>query len=265
MAELKEIGRVPSSEAERKQLAQPLLNVIDEYVELVIDHTKDAASRGAKEVVQRLNKSGKLEITERIEKAKKPVKPIKPVKPVSRVKLPFSVEEFSEIISEQLKKKTFEASQRTLERLVGRVMENLDESYQQGLGIKDAADKLEEVFESMEDYELVRVARTEINQAQNYGAMLTEQELGVEYHQWWTAEDERVRDTHIEMHGQIVRVGDEFSNGLVRPGDTNGELEEFINCRCRVVPFLMPEGMTAPPGANYFYEDDLIEIIEERR
>jgi len=115
----------------------------------------------------------------------------------------------------------------------------------------------------MQDYELRRVARTEINSFQNEGAYLTEQELGVRYHMWYTALDERVRGSHSNMHGEIVRVGEPFSNGLYYPGDRSGgqgTIKEWINCRCRTVPFLMPEGKMAPPGASYFRESDLIEI-----
>lgn len=248
MSELKAIGRVPSSEAERKQIAQPLLDILDDYVKIIMENVKDAVIRGAKNVIEELNK---LEETKESSKS---------IDIAQKVSLPFDAEEYSELISEQLKNKTFEASQRTLDRLSGNIMDNLAKSYELGLGIDDAADRLNDVFQSMEDYELTMVARTEINSAQNFGAMLTEEQLGVEYHQWWTAEDERVRATHANLHGQIVKVGHPFSNGLIRPGDTNGDPSEFINCRCRVVPFLMPEGKTAPSGVDYFYEDDLVDI-----
>ena len=239
MSRLKEIGRVPTSEVERKQISQPILDAIEEYVELVMNNTKDAIARGMKEVVHELEQAEKS---------------------VWKISIPFAFEEYSEEIAKQLRDKTFEASQQTLTRLTGRVMDNLEESYREGLGIDDAADRLNEVFRSMEDYELVRVARTEINSAQNRGALVSEEELGVEYHQWWSAEDEDVRDSHLHMHGQIVKVGDEFSNGLLHPGDTGGPIEEWINCRCRIVPFLLPEGMTVPVGARYFYEEDLTQM-----
>lgn len=239
MARLRDIGRIPSSEVERKQISQPILDVIDEYVKLIQENTKDAMIRGSKDVIHELDRAEKR---------------------VWKINVPFDFEEFSEVISEQLKAKTFDASKQTLDRLTGRVMDNLDESYRLGLGIDDAADRLGDVFHSMEDYELVRVARTEINQAQNKGAMATEQELGVEYHQWWSAGDSDVRDSHQDMHGQIVKVGDEFSNGMTRPGDTSGPIEEWINCRCRIVPFLLPEGLMVPSGLNYFYESDLVEM-----
>jgi hypothetical protein len=62
------------------------------------------------------------------------------------------------------------------------------------------------------------------------------------------------------MHGQIVRVGDQFSNGLRYPGDRTGEIAEWINCRCTTVPFIMPIGFIAPPGVLHFYEDELLAV-----
>lgn len=164
-----------------------------------------------------------------------------------------------------IKNRSFEASAQTLARMRGDVIGNLAKSYEEGYGIDKAAEALREKFVSMRDYELVRIARTEINSGQNQGAYETEREFHINYHMWWSADDDRVRDgstsdaDHTYMHGQIVRVGEPFSNGLLYPGDMSGPIEEWINCRCRVVPFLMPEGFMAP-AQEFFYESDLLPI-----
>lgn len=177
---------------------------------------------------------------------------------MDRVQLPDSTYDL-------IKNRTFEASLQTLSRMRGDVMANLAKSYEEGYGINKAAEALRKKLVSMRDYELVRIARTEINSGQNQGAYETEREFHINYHMWWSADDDRVRDgttsdaDHTYMHGQIVRVGEPFSNGLLYPGDMSGPIEEWINCRCRLVPFLMPEGFTAP-AQRYFYEEDLIPI-----
>lgn len=165
--------------------------------------------------------------------------------------------ELTKDMREKLRKTVFEASQVTLRRMTGNVMQQLSESYNQGLGIDDAASQLKKVFTGMKDYELRRVARTEINSAQNYGAEKTIEQMHVDYHQWWSTDDDRTRDSHVDIHGQIVRVGELFSNGLHYPGDKSGDIEEWINCRCRIIPFIMPEGKKAPVGQAQFYESDL--------
>lgn len=174
--------------------------------------------------------------------------------------LVLDVQEFSTRVRDLIEGNVFEASRHTINRMVGDVMDNLAQSYEDGLGIDDAADRLRDVFTNIRDYELRRVARTEINSFQNKGAILTEEELGIRYHKWYTAEDERVRSEHVDVHGEIVRVGEPFSNDLIYPGDKAGDIKEWINCRCRLVPFLMPEGKTAPPGMSRFREEDLINI-----
>lgn len=257
ISQLKEKG-LPSSDLQRKTLLYPLTEMKEEYADTVIEGTTEALRFGRQKTFNELKKAGYLKVKK--VKGKIPKLPVTPI-----LEVEFS--DFSPALSKIIKDKTFIASERTMDRIIGDIMENLTKSYEQGLGIDDAADNLNEVFTSMEDYELIRVARTEINQAQNKGTFYTEQELGVEYQKWWTAQDNKVRgndpkDTanHVILHGQIVKVGEPFSNGLLYPGDTSGPIEEWIQCRCRPSPFLMPEGFRVPPGMTYFYEEDLIPI-----
>lgn len=87
--------------------------------------------------------------------------------------------------------------------------------------------------------DLERIVRTEMNDFQNAGAFAAELSLGVEYHQWVSRQDAWVRKTHKKhtgVHGEIVRVGERFSNGLLFPGDRKGPLREWISCRCKLVP-----------------------------
>jgi hypothetical protein len=53
---------------------------------------------------------------------------------------------------------------------------------------------------------------------------------------WRTAHDNRVRESHQEMDGQTVKLGEKFVTGhgnyLEFPGDPNGPVEDVVNCRC---------------------------------
>ena len=227
---------VPADDVTRDKVVRDIWGVEEDFQESLSDSAVDSAQHGRNRVVSELQKKGTS----------------------------ISFSDFSKQTEKLIRQHSFEASERTLARMVGDVMDNLSKSYREGLGIDDAATELESKFDSMKDYELKRVARTEIQSFQNEGAYLTEQELKLGYHMWWTAEDERVRDetaNHVKMHGQIVKLGEPFSNGLYYPGDRSkgsANIKEWINCRCRVVPFLMPEGKMAPPGKSYFYERDLV-------
>jgi hypothetical protein len=80
------------------------------------------------------------------------------------------------------------------------------------------------------------IARTEMGHI----ATLTRVEIfkseGIEKIEWITANDEKVRDTHVLCGKDApVNFGDVFSNGLKYPRDQGGPPEEVINCRCSFV------------------------------
>lgn len=213
---------VPTDEAAQKLILSPLADVLPDLVEVILDGVLIAAQHGRAEY---------LDVDD--------------------------LEPLPNPIVEALRTQVFEASQSTLNRMVGNVMENISESAKDGVGIDEAARRLRTSFRDMRGYELQRIARTEINGAQSKAAFDTLQEIGVEYHEWVSASDSRTRDSHRDLDGVIVRVGDKFPNGLRYPGDRRGDPSETINCRCRLVPFNMPAGKVPPAGANWFRESDL--------
>lgn len=161
---------------------------------------------------------------------------------------------------EELLERTFTASKRTLARVTRNINEILTQGYTSGKGINIVAQAMTTRFNQLETWEAKRIARTEIHNAHNNAVMKTYETLGVEYTQWVAADDDRTRDSHVELNGEIIPMGGTYSNGLQYPGDTNGDIEEWINCRCSNAPFVMPYGMMAPPGMEQFREEDLIPI-----
>ena len=228
-------GRVPGDDLSRRVLIRFIREMATPAGEAIEASAQSAAQHGRNQVIAELQRQGSS---------------------ISFTDLPRSA-------LDVIRDRAFEASEGTIERITGDVMANLTKSYEDGLGIQEAARNLREVFEGMEDYELRRVARTEIISAQNEGTFLTEQELGIEFHEWIATVDSRTRDAHVEIDGVIVKVGDLFPNGLRYPGDRNGPIEEWINCRCREAVFLMPEGKMAPPGVSSFRDSDLIDVVQE--
>lgn len=231
-------GRVPAGPVAARQLLRELEKIQGPLRETVLETALQAGQQGHNSVINELRKAGSA----------------------------IAFREMSGTVAQRIADHVFIATDRTLERVIGDVMANLTESYNQGKGIKEAAESLRQTFENMQRYELRRVARTEVNSFQNQGTYETQKQLGVKYHQWWSAGDNKVRNEpdadHVYMHGQIVRVGEPFSNGLYHPGDRAGgysTIKEWINCRCRHPVFIMPLNKMPPPGQAYFYEHEIVE------
>ena len=169
---------------------------------------------------------------------------------------------------EDLLERVFVASQATLTRVDTSIKTLLTEGYQSGKGINYVANLLTKRFDQLTTWESKRIARTEIHNSHNTAVMDTYQELGVEYTMWISAGDDgRTRESHLGpadgvpdgVDGEIIPMGGTYSNGLAFPGDTDGPIEEWINCRCSNAPYVIPYGYTAPPFSP-FREEDLIKI-----
>ena len=161
---------------------------------------------------------------------------------------------------ENLLERVFIASQATLTRVDSSIKLLLTEGYQSGKGINYVANLLTRRFDQLQTWEAKRIARTEIHNSHNTAVMDTYQELGVEYTMWISAGDDgRTRDSHLEVDGEIIPVGGTYSNDLKYPGDTDGPIEEWINCRCSNAPYVIPYSYIAP-NFSPFREEDLIKV-----
>ena len=158
--------------------------------------------------------------------------------------------------------KTFTASERTLSRVDSQINQIITDGYRQGYGINQIANDLTRRFDQLSTWESKRIARTEIHGSHNTAVMDTYRDMDVEYIQWDAAGDDRTRDSHVEIDGEIIPIGSTFSNGLQFPGDTSGPIEEWINCRCSNAPFVIPYGFIAP-SFSPFKESDLIPVTQE--
>jgi len=153
----------------------------------------------------------------------------------------------------------FEASASTLNRVDSSLNQIITDGYKSGKGINEVANDITKRFNQLESWESRRIARTEINTAHNMGTMNSYETLRVEYTQWIAANDDRTRDSHVEVDREIIPFGGTYSNGLQYPGDMSGPIEEWINCRCSNAPFVIPYGYMAPPFSP-FHEEDLIKL-----
>ena len=230
-------------------ITEPILASHDEYYEILskfVSREYQLGSNEAERLVLRLNKN-------RV--ANKSTKP----KARAFLKRTFELFGIHATAEEDLLTRVFIASERTLARVDRSIMDIITLGYKSGKGIDYVANNLTKRFDQLTTWESKRIARTEIHNAHNRGTMDKYQEYGVEYTMWIAADDERTRESHLEINGEIIRLGDTYSNGLKYPGDTDGPIEEWINCRCSNAPYVLPYGFAAPP-MEQFTENDLIKI-----
>lgn len=114
------------------------------------------------------------------------------------------------------------------------------------------AERIDPILNVDDSSAAIRNARTMVTGAQNEGRQDSYEYMrdnGVILHKVWMAtHDERTRISHAELDGEEVGIDEPFSNGLMYPGDPNGDPGEVYNCRCtmvtHVVGFKKPNGET---------------------
>ena len=88
-------------------------------------------------------------------------------------------------------------------------------------------------------YYATRIARTEGHRIQCQAGMdacYKAKEKGADVvKQWDSTLDGRTRSSHARLDGEIREIDEPFSNGLMFPGDPDGEAAEVCNCRCSLL------------------------------
>lgn len=116
----------------------------------------------------------------------------------------------------------------------------------QGEGIDQITDRLVDSLCTQNENRMRTFARTSMTGAQNAGrqaSMEDAEDMGIKLKKRWLATlDNRTRDLHQELDGQIVDVDEPFEvdlNGehyeIRYPGDPNAEPEMVYNCRCTMI------------------------------
>ena len=107
-----------------------------------------------------------------------------------------------------------------------------------GENITDLAKRIEKVVGTNHNAS-VKIARTETTRVQNVSRMDSfkyAQDKGVEIEKEWISTiDKRTRKSHRGLMGQVRKLNEKFSNGLMYPGEPVDRPYEVMNCRCTMV------------------------------
>lgn len=93
------------------------------------------------------------------------------------------------------------------------------------------ARRLKDVFNG-EASRLDAIARTESGEAVSTGRFVAMDVESVTEHEWSAFPSLESRHAGTPLDGEIVKIGESFSNGLRYPLDPAGAAEDVVNCRC---------------------------------
>jgi SPP1 gp7 family putative phage head morphogenesis protein len=140
-------------------------------------------------------------------------------------------------VVEWIDKKVFKFADEVTNTTQEQLRKTLKEAIEKGESMEDVEKRIANVFDIATSSRTEMIARTEVISASNAGAEMAYEQSGVvEKKQWLAAQDDRVRESHAAIDGEVVGLNEHFSNGLAFPGDPSGPPEEVIQCRCTLIP-----------------------------
>jgi len=129
------------------------------------------------------------------------------------------------------------------ETTIKRILEIMSEGEEKGWGIDKMAFKMESDTLTVARARLI--TRTEMIQAQWKATQIAREEsIWETTGEWVSAHDDRVRDSHLEVDGEVKKEGETFRVARYRgkvlvgydnmsgPGDPDASIENLANCRC---------------------------------
>ena len=111
----------------------------------------------------------------------------------------------------------------------------LQKGLTEGVGTSEIKLRIQERFTEMSKGRALAIARTETGIAQSKAAVEGYVQAGTPRHEWVSARDGNVRDSHVAVDGEVRFIGEVFSNGMIAPL-IGTDPAEVINCRCVSAP-----------------------------
>lgn len=96
--------------------------------------------------------------------------------------------------------------------------------------------RIESVYSGFDETRATTIARTEVHGAMQKGTVAGYEQSGVQIKIWVWAQGVNggVREDHLSIDGEEVPIDHVFSNGLMFPGDPDGDPADTVNCECSI-------------------------------
>jgi SPP1 gp7 family putative phage head morphogenesis protein len=109
-----------------------------------------------------------------------------------------------------------------------------------GRRAEDIVKDIQPYMQHLKEYQIQRIARTEVAKADTAITRVRAEELGLNWYEWQTSQDARVRDSHRLMNGVLVNFSDPPSPEQLARETSEGHYNagNIWNCRCVALPVL---------------------------
>jgi SPP1 gp7 family putative phage head morphogenesis protein len=109
-----------------------------------------------------------------------------------------------------------------------------------GIRSEEIVKQLRPYMKRAKDYQIERLARTEVAKADTAITRARAQSIGVNWYQWVTSEDARVRKSHRKMDQVLINWSDAPSPESLAGERTEGHYHagNIYNCRCVALPLI---------------------------
>lgn len=123
------------------------------------------------------------------------------------------------------------------------ILGTLEEGLNNGETMDELAERTRAAFNGINRTRAEAIATTETAVAYETARQETFEEAGVEFKEWLTSQDDRVRLDHWRADGEVVGINEKFTVGgelMAHPGDPEASAKQVIRCRCIAIASMGP-------------------------
>lgn len=134
------------------------------------------------------------------------------------------------------------------EKLAEKTTLHVQKEAMRGRRSEDIVNDLKPWMKGLENYQIQRLARTEVAKADTALTRVRAENIGLPWYQWQTSEDARVRDSHKNMDLVLVNWNDAPSPELLVKEKSEGHYHagNIYNCRCVALPIVSLDELQWP-------------------
>lgn len=125
---------------------------------------------------------------------------------------------------------------------------HIQERQMQGVRSEQIAKEIHSKLPGLKKFQITRIARTEVAKADTAITRVRAEHIGLNWYQWETSDDARVRKSHKKMDRVLVNWNDPPSPELLVGEKSQGRYDagNIYNCRCVALPVVSLAELSFP-------------------